>query len=154
MDAHQPNNERWENWGSPATRNTHEWNKAWQNTETILEETQNILLWKARKPNKKGGVAIVLNKSFIQTEGQGDIKTTEIIPGRALLISIKCTKLTILVIYGPNEHSKNKTFWEEIKNFFENHPCSPKPDIMALTLLKIQLTDSPPTTTHKVQQML
>ena len=113
-------------------------------SKTRHDETQK-LFWKRLKifssedpenPTGKGGVAIVLNKALIQTKGQENIKTTEIIPGRALLMSIKYRppeppKLTVLVVYSPNEHGKNKLFWDEIKTFFENHPHIPRPDIMA-----------------------
>ena len=113
-------------------------------SKTRHNETQK-LFWKRLKifssedpenPTGKGGVVIVLNKALIQTKGQENIKTTEIIPGRALLMSIKYRppeppKLTVLVVYSPNEHGKNKLFWDEIKTFFENHPHIPRPDIMA-----------------------
>jgi len=84
-------------------------------------------------PTRKGGVAIVLNKRFVPTQGPGTIKTDEIVSGRALLLTLKLSerrKLKILVIYAPNDPGKNRDFWTELNNFFEQFP-NKKPDLMA-----------------------
>jgi exonuclease III len=40
-------------------------------------------------------------------------------------------KLTILNVYGPNESRESQNFWKEIKAYFENHPSTLKPDVLA-----------------------
>jgi len=64
-------------------------------------------------PTQKGGVAIVLNKCFIPTQGASTIKTDNIVGGRALLLTIKLNEhrnIKILAIYAPNDPSKNRDF--------------------------------------------
>lgn len=73
------------------------------------------------------GVALVLNKRFTNSVG---IDKMEIIPGRALQITIpwhKEIKLTILGIYAPNDGNGNETFWSEIKDKINPQR---KPDII------------------------
>jgi exonuclease III len=75
------------------------------------------------------GVAIVLNKAITNTEGA---TTTDIIPGRALLIKIPWhgdETLKILAIYAPNAPGESKDFWKEIEETWERDKLS-KPDIM------------------------
>ncbi len=84
-------------------------------------------------PTRKGGVAIVLNKRFIPSQGAGTIRTEEIVGGRALLLTLNLNerrKLKILAIYAPNDPQKNRDFWNELRVFFEGNP-SKKPDLMA-----------------------
>ncbi|KAF5318883.1 hypothetical protein D9758_019008 [Tetrapyrgos nigripes] len=85
-------------------------------------------------PRAKGGVAVVLNKDLVDSR---IINETEIIPGRALLISMhwhKNRNLKILVVYAPNvsgsDGTENKEFWEKLQVYFERNP-SKRPDIMA-----------------------
>ncbi|KAJ7239235.1 hypothetical protein C8J57DRAFT_1439009 [Mycena rebaudengoi] len=76
------------------------------------------------------GVAFVLNKQLVETE---NITTTEIIPGRAMLMEMKNvdgTPLSILGVYAPNPPSENATFWTAIKEWFVRHPRVRKPDVM------------------------
>ncbi|KAK7037153.1 Endonuclease/exonuclease/phosphatase [Favolaschia claudopus] len=76
------------------------------------------------------GVAIVLNKNMVETT---DIRTWEIVPGRAMLTKMKNvdgSALLVLGIYAPNAPGENATFWTTIKSYFEAHPTL-KPDIMA-----------------------
>ena len=50
----------------------------------------------------KGGVAVVLNKNLINTQGA---RMTEIIPGRVILVSVNWhinEVINILTIYAPN----------------------------------------------------
>ena len=77
-----------------------------------------------KSPTRKGGVAIILNKRFVPTEDRA-IKTTEIIRGRALMLSLKLKEqqmLKVLVIYAPNEPGKNWDFRKDLNNFFEQNP--------------------------------
>ena len=84
-------------------------------------------------PTRKGGVAIVLNKRFVPTQGPDTIKTDTIVNGRALLLTLKLheqRKLKILAIYAPNDPGKNRDFWIKLEDYFEQNP-NKKPDIMA-----------------------
>ncbi|KAJ7148844.1 hypothetical protein C8R46DRAFT_1127389, partial [Mycena filopes] len=81
-------------------------------------------------PNAKG-IAIVLNKNFINVDG---IKTTEIIPGRALHLEFKGRgdkPFAILGVYAPNSAAENATFWRDIHAFFEANPNIRRPDALA-----------------------
>lgn len=81
-------------------------------------------------PSQRAGIAIVMNKSFIDTSSE---TTKTIISGRALLSSVEWggkKTLTVLAVYAPNQPGENAAFWRKIKEFFENHPRIRKPDIM------------------------
>ena len=84
-------------------------------------------------PTRKGGVAIVLNKRFVPSQGAGTVRTEEIVGGRALLLTLELNerrKLKVLAIYAPNDPRENRDFWNELKEFFEENP-NKKPDLMA-----------------------
>lgn len=79
-------------------------------------------------PNAKG-VAVVLNCNITNTD---NVQQWEIIPGRAILISISwhiTLTTTILTIYTPNTPNENKTFWKTIIDKWSNSQL-PFPDIM------------------------
>ncbi|KAJ7242182.1 Endonuclease/exonuclease/phosphatase, partial [Mycena haematopus] len=81
-------------------------------------------------PNAKG-VAFVINKDLISTD---NIRTWEIDPGRAMLIEIETHRdetLVVLGVYAPNIPSDNADFWKKVREFFEDNPTVPKPDMMA-----------------------
>ncbi|KAF8061861.1 Endonuclease/exonuclease/phosphatase [Lyophyllum atratum] len=85
-------------------------------------------------PSGRGGVAVVLNRSLTNVQG---VRSTEIIPGRALLIQTNWhleEKMSILVVYAPNVTStdgrENAAFWTEIREFFTARP-NLKVDLMA-----------------------
>jgi hypothetical protein len=40
-------------------------------------------------------------------------------------------KLVVLGVYAPNAPRDNADFWDDIRDYFENHPGTPKPDLMA-----------------------
>ncbi|KAJ7026422.1 hypothetical protein C8F04DRAFT_966373, partial [Mycena alexandri] len=76
------------------------------------------------------GVAFVLNKNLVDTE---DVNTTEIVPGRAMLLEMKNVDgkpLSILGVYAPNVPAENAVFWKLIQTWFEIHPLVRKPDGM------------------------
>ncbi|KAJ7216980.1 Endonuclease/exonuclease/phosphatase, partial [Mycena pura] len=80
-------------------------------------------------PSARAGLAFVLNKSLVETAG---VKATEIVPGRAMILNMKNvdgSPLSILGVYAPNRPSENATFWNEIKNYYMNHPRQRKPDV-------------------------
>ncbi|KAF9505405.1 hypothetical protein BS47DRAFT_1306663, partial [Hydnum rufescens UP504] len=78
-------------------------------------------------PNSKG-VAIVLNKEILHTE---NIKCQNIIPGRALLLSVQwhTSTITVLAIYAPNPPAENRDFWVALHQNWDDLDL-PKPDIM------------------------
>ncbi|KAJ3797677.1 Endonuclease/exonuclease/phosphatase, partial [Lentinula aff. detonsa] len=84
-------------------------------------------------PTGKGGIAIVLNQELIKPERA---ECHDIIPGRALLLSIttKGDKIVVLAVYAPNvsgsSGSDNANFWNGIKTCLEESPTLPKPDVL------------------------
>ena len=66
------------------------------------------------QPRAKAGVAFVINKKLVKPD---EIKTYELIPGRAMILKLRwlssCTT-TILNIYAPNERKKHAEFWAKI----------------------------------------
>jgi exonuclease III/ribonuclease HI len=82
----------------------------------------------ANSPNSKG-VALVINKELLNTE---DVKTKEIVAGRALVANIPWhngEKLTVLTVYAPNRPDENRDFWNTISEKWENMRL-PRPDLM------------------------
>ena len=80
------------------------------------------------RPNAKG-VAIILNKEITNTQ---NVVTTEIIPGRALLVQIPWHTnliIKILAVYAPNTVAENEAFWNAILEKWQRDHI-PKPDLM------------------------
>ncbi|KIJ22942.1 hypothetical protein M422DRAFT_276570 [Sphaerobolus stellatus SS14] len=78
------------------------------------------------------GTAFMLNKRLVRWQ---DVSTQEIIPGRALLLSIpgrdpgENSTLNVLNIYAPNNPQENATFWSEIRTIWHRKKLK-KPNIM------------------------
>ena len=75
------------------------------------------------------GVAIVANKSLINTDG---ISCATLIPGRAILAMIPWhanSIIKVLNVYAPNDTRENESFWETLNEIIEDDP-SLKPDVM------------------------
>lgn len=75
-------------------------------------------------PTRRGGIAFVLNKSLVNTEGT---TFTKVIPGRTAILTMSWHKeeiLTILAVYIPNimasKAEENTTFWNKVYSFLEN----------------------------------
>ncbi|KAI5986638.1 Endonuclease/exonuclease/phosphatase [Pisolithus albus] len=78
------------------------------------------------QPSAKG-VAITFNTRLVKTR---DIRTHELVPGRAILISMpwyQQEKLNILNVYAPNDPLNNQKLWEEIH---DKITCLPQPDVL------------------------
>ncbi len=84
-------------------------------------------------PTQREGVAVVLNARYVKTAGA---TATEIVPGRALQVSVPCqggdTKI-VLCIYAPTSNgvAERKLFFEEVSKYYDDHPQCPKPHLMA-----------------------
>ncbi len=84
-------------------------------------------------PTQREGVAIVLNARYVNTK---EATATEIIPGRAIQVSIPCqggdTK-HLLCIYAPTSSgvAERKLFFTEVRKYFEDRPNFPRPHLMA-----------------------
>lgn len=66
-------------------------------------------------PGASAGVAFVINKESVRAH---TVTTSELVPGRALLLTLKWNnnkKLTILNIYAPNAHHEHPGFWDKIR---------------------------------------
>lgn len=65
-------------------------------------------------PNAAKGVAIVVNKKIVDV---AEVSCKEIVPGRAMTVQIpwsRGTKVEILAVYAPNDHSESMSFWDQL----------------------------------------
>ena len=104
-------------------------------TEEIVDDIHNLygtrmkILFSQGDNHRAAGVAFVLNKNLAIHRGT---IIHDIIPGRALLISIPWhanLMLTILNIYAPNAPSDNEKFWKDLQLAFNTNPF-PYSDIL------------------------
>ena len=54
-------------------------------------------------------------------------------PGRAIVVSIdwhRGQRLSILAVYAPNDHAKNREFWVNIRNTLERRADIPRPQVL------------------------
>ena len=75
------------------------------------------------------GVAIVLNKSYVAWK---EAITHEIIPGRAILVSVPWHKdsiINVLAIYAPNREGDNAAFWDVLREKWNRNEF-PNPDVL------------------------
>ncbi|KAI4519172.1 DNase I-like protein, partial [Schizophyllum commune Loenen D] len=83
-------------------------------------------------PTQSSGVAFVLNKRYVNTD---NVDVYEIIPGRALLIRLRWhgnDEMSFLTIYAPSDGaSDRRAFFKRVNDYFEEHPNTPKPHVMA-----------------------
>ncbi|CDO71547.1 hypothetical protein BN946_scf184911.g17 [Trametes cinnabarina] len=84
-------------------------------------------------PTQKEGVAVVINKKLVSTEG---LLAHTVVPGRALQVSVPCRggdKRHLLCIYAPSSDgvTERKMFFQQVRRFYDEHPTVPKPDLMA-----------------------
>jgi exonuclease III len=78
---------------------------------------------------RAAGVAFVINKDLSIHQG---IVTHELIPGRALLMSVPWHSnllLTILNVYAPNAPAENEKFWQDLSGLLDSE-LVPYPDIL------------------------
>jgi exonuclease III len=81
-------------------------------------------------PSARASLAFVLNKNLVHTE---NITTTEIIPGRAMVLNMKNvdgTDMSVLGVYAPNHPYQNAEFWRKIKAWYVSHPRVQRPDLL------------------------
>ncbi len=84
-------------------------------------------------PTQKEGVAIVLNSRYVNTT---DASATEVIPGRAIQISLACQggdTRNILCIYAPTSAgvAERVRFYKDLAKYYEDRPNFPRPHLMA-----------------------
>ncbi|KAF4615476.1 hypothetical protein D9613_003370 [Agrocybe pediades] len=82
-------------------------------------------------PRARAGVAFVINKQIINASNVGEVRS--IVPGRAASIKLTINtgkSMTILNVYAPNQAGDNRNFWQQLANYYAQHP-SHKPDVMA-----------------------
>ncbi|KZP21142.1 DNase I-like protein [Athelia psychrophila] len=87
------------------------------------------IIWSQGENKNAAGVAFVVNKELANIE---KIKLTEIIPGRAAMITLPWNHnrtLRILNIYAPNDQGDSGIFWTEIINEMDKKKID-SPDIM------------------------
>jgi ribonuclease HI len=98
--------------------------------ETLFNKRLKVIYSKLPHTQNAAGIAIVLNKESTNVE---DIKTHEIVPGRALMIDLNwhaSERISLLAIYAPNRSmNENKQFWEQLHTFFRGNRRL-KPDII------------------------
>ncbi|GJE94639.1 transposon TX1 uncharacterized protein [Phanerochaete sordida] len=80
------------------------------------------------RPNAQG-VAIVLNKELVHTT---NARSSELIPGRALLVDVPWHRgrtLSIAAVYAPNVPQDNAAFWSELEAIWQERNL-PRPDLL------------------------
>ncbi|GBE83698.1 hypothetical protein SCP_0507540 [Sparassis crispa] len=90
------------------------------------------------------GVALVLNKDITNT---ANVRSTEVIPSRALLVTLPwhgTLTLHILVVYAPNQSTPNCKFWQNLQTKWSEMGL-PTPDLFLgdFNLVEDQLDHSP-----------
>ena len=73
----------------------------------------------------QAGVALIINKELLTPT---EVLNTELIPGRALITTIKWhndQRLTIINIYAPNSPHAHAPFWTQIQQRLPDHPFPP-----------------------------
>ncbi|KAJ7276722.1 hypothetical protein C8J57DRAFT_1434452 [Mycena rebaudengoi] len=100
------------------------------NIDALFARCMRLEFTKDPISDNSAGIAFVLNKNLVETE---NIKTTEVVAGRALLLEMKNvdgSPLSILGVYAPNAPSDNAAFWRTIKAWFMARPRVRKPEFM------------------------
>ncbi len=65
-------------------------------------------------PSAAKGVAVVINKKIVN---EAEVSCRVLVPGRAMKVQIpwtRGTKVTILAVYAPNDHSESESFWDRL----------------------------------------
>ena len=94
---------------------------------SMFQDTLHIVASADPENHNSKGVALVINKRLL---GAHDIDHYELLPGRALLVSIPWNsqnRINVLNIYAPNDPTRNATLWETIHDGIINLP---QPDII------------------------
>ncbi|KZP24557.1 DNase I-like protein [Athelia psychrophila] len=87
------------------------------------------IIWSQGENKNAAGVAFVVNKELAEID---KIKLTEIIPGRAAMITMPWNHdntIRILNIYAPNDQGDSGIFWNDIQSEMEREKIH-SPDIM------------------------
>ncbi|TFK80342.1 DNase I-like protein [Polyporus arcularius HHB13444] len=84
-------------------------------------------------PTQREGVAVVVNARYLAAAGA---EATEIIPGRAIQLSVQCQggyKRHILCVYAPTSDGteERKRFFIQLREYYEANPAFPRPELMA-----------------------
>ncbi|KAK7016021.1 DNase I-like protein [Favolaschia claudopus] len=119
--------------GNASLYSDNKWWHIWQ----ILRD-QNLGMLKLRieispgpdNPTGARGVAFVIHRDKIQMDG---ISTTEVVPGRAMILNVKQkdgSPLSILGVYAPNAPAENAAFWKKIWEWYEERRGMRGPDLM------------------------
>ncbi|KAI4294039.1 DNase I-like protein, partial [Schizophyllum commune Loenen D] len=102
-------------------------------------------------PKSRAGVAIVINRRLVDTEGA---KMTVITPGRALHLTVKWApneERTFLCIYAPaSGPAERTTFFEQVSEYYRSHTNLTKPHAMAgdFNVLEDNIDRLPMSETH------
>ncbi|KAJ7208683.1 Endonuclease/exonuclease/phosphatase, partial [Mycena pura] len=81
-------------------------------------------------PTARAGLAFALNRNTVETD---NVSTTEIIPGRAMILKMKNvdgSNLSILGVYAPNRPYQNAAFWRDIKAWYVAHRDVDRPNLL------------------------
>ncbi|KAI9056760.1 DNase I-like protein, partial [Trametes sanguinea] len=83
-------------------------------------------------PTRKEGIAVILNKNQVNAT---DTVVTEIVPGRAMQVAIKChgEYLNVLCVYAPTADGvdERRQFFQQVKAYYASRPEFAKPTLMA-----------------------
>ena len=97
---------------------------------TLYGRRMKIFHSSAERATIEQGVAIILNRELVDI---ANVKVTNIIPGRAIMIKMHWhldRTLSILNVYAPNNMTENTAFWKKLDELRRENKYT-KPDILA-----------------------
>ena len=101
-------------------------------------------------PTAQAGVAIIINKELMTPT---EVSTTELIPGRALAVTIKWHNdqlLTVVNVYAPNSPYAHAPFWTQIQQRPQDHPFPPDLLLGDFNLVEEPIDRAPTHTDHDI----
>ena len=110
-----------------ALQETHLNQEQTDSINNMFQDTLHVVASADPEMHTSKGVALVINKRLL---GVKDIDQYELLPGRALLVSIPWNpqnRINILNIYAPNDPTSNAALWESIHEGIINLP---QPDVI------------------------
>ena len=112
-----------------AVQETHLMDELAETFSTLFETRLKMFHSPLPETNNAAGVAIVINKSLVDS---GGVTCEVLIPGRAILATIPWhagSTMKVLNVYAPNSPCNNELFWEEL-DVITSTNASRRPDVM------------------------
>ena len=115
--------------GILAMQETHLTDELAHQFKSLFDNTLKLIFSPDPETCNARGIALVINKRLMKAD---DIRSTTIVPGRAIMISIpwhEGQRINVLAIYTPNAPREMREFWRSIQNKINANP-NIRPHIM------------------------